>query len=165
MRVPIWGVVLAGVLFLLLAVWSVMLTIDRNPLPWPDPGSRIFAASSPESKEVMVELLAQHGLHERFQMDTSGMRRSIMWDGTIINVSPRDVSDKLGSASSGIGLVSDDPAASAEQAAEFLKSRGYGAKVVLDAEPELGIAFVVTDAMVGTALNFRKPVSQLPAPE
>jgi hypothetical protein len=32
------------------------------------------------------------------------------------------------------------------------------ARVVLDADPELPIAFVVTDAMIGTVINFRKHV-------
>jgi hypothetical protein len=72
---------------------------------------------------------------------------------------------KLGSPSASIGLVSGDPEASAREAARFLQSRGYQARVVLDAEPALPIAFVVTDAMVGTVLNFRKHVSQMPAPE
>jgi hypothetical protein len=165
MRIPVWGVALAAIVFLVLAAWSALLTLGRNPHPWPDPGSRIFAAASPEAKAVMVELLARHGVDERFQMDTSGMRRSIMWDGTIINTSLPEVTVKLGGASSGIGLVSENPEASAKAAAAFLRSRGFQAQVVLDAEPELGIAFVVTDAMVGTALNFRKPVSQLPRPE
>jgi hypothetical protein len=36
---------------------------------------------------------------------------------------------------------------------------------VLDAEPELPIAFVVTDAMVGTVINFRKHITQMPTPK
>jgi hypothetical protein len=88
-----------------------------------------------------------------------------MWDGTIINSSPPEVMQKLGTPSASIGLVSGDPEASAREAARFLQSRGYQARVVLDAEPALPIAFVVTDAMVGTVLNFRKHVSQMPAPE
>ena len=35
---------------------------------------------------------------------------------------------------------------------------------MLDAEPELPIAFVVTDAFTGTVLNFRKHVVHLPRP-
>lgn len=37
--------------------------------------------------------------------------------------------------------------------------------VVLDAEPELPIAFVVTDAMPGTVINFRRHVVHLPRPQ
>ncbi len=62
-------------------------------------------------------------------------------------------------------MVADDPAASANAAADFLRSRGFTAEVVLDAEPELPIAFVLTDAMIGTVLNFRKHVIHMPRPK
>lgn len=165
MQVPLWGVALTGILFVAMAAWLTLLLIDRNPLPFPDRGSRIFAATSPESKDVIVELLAQHGVDRRFEVNTSGIERSIMWDGTIINASPPEVLQKLGSPSASIGLVSNDPAASARAAADFLRSRGYSARVELDAEPNLPIAFVVTDAMVGTVIKFRKHVSKMPAPK
>lgn len=165
MYIPKWGLALSAVLFLAVATWAGLMAAGKNPLPYPDRGSRIFSATSADSKQVIVELLAQHGIDERFQADSSGIRRSIMWDGTIINVSPPDVTRKLGNPSASIGLVATDPVASARSAAEFLKSRGYSAEVVLDAEPELPIAFVVTDAMVGTVLNFRKHITQMPRPE
>jgi len=112
-----------------------------------------------------VSLLARNGIEARFEFNTAEVRRSIMWDGTIINTPSAVVSKKLGSATSSIGLVAEDPAASAEKAAQFLRSRGFEARVVLDAEPELPIAFVVTNAMPGTVLNFRKHVIHLPTPQ
>lgn len=87
-----------------------------------------------------------------------------MWDGTIINHSPPEVLEKLGGAVASIGLVATDPAESANQAAEFLRSRGFEARVVLDAEPAIPIAFVVTNAMAGTVLNFRKHLIHMPSP-
>ena len=164
MYIPKWGLALAALIFLGVAAWAGLMAAGRNPLPFPDPGSRIFAASSPDAKQAIVDLLAQHGIDERFQIDSSGIRRSIMWDGTIINFSPPEVAAKLGNPSASIGLVSADPEASAHAAAAFLKSRGFSAQVVLDAEPALPIAFVVTDAMVGTVLNFRKHVTEMPTP-
>ena len=165
MYIPKWGVALAVLVFLSVLSWAGLMAAGKNPLPYPDTGSRIFSAASPESKQAIVELLAQHGVEERFQVDSSGIRRSIMWDGTIINCSPSEVSEKLGNPSASIGLVSSDPVASAHSAAAFLKSRGFSAEVVLDAEPALPIAFVVTDAMVGTLLNFRKHVTEMPKPD
>ncbi len=165
MRVPIWALVTFGILFMIIAAWLALILSDRNPLPFPDRGSRIFTASSPEAKDAIVELLAKHGVEERFQADSSGIRRSIMWDGTIINAAPPEVLQKLGNASASIGLVSSDPETSAKEAAKFLQSRGYEARVVLDAEPAIPIAFVVTDAMNGTVLNFRKHLTEMPAPE
>jgi hypothetical protein len=165
MFVPTWLVVLVVLLFVALAVWTWLLVTKRNPLPFPDPGSRIFSTPSPEAKDALVALLAHHGIKERFRADSSGILRSIMWDGTIINQSPPNVLEKLGHASASIGLVADDPVASANHAAEFLQARGFTAAVVLDAEPELPIAFVVTNVTSGTVLNFRNHMIHLPRPK
>ncbi len=164
MYVPTWillGLFLAAVA---LGTWLVAILRGRNPLPVPDFGSRIFTASSPEAKAAVVALLRQYGLRERFRFDTGGVQRSILWDGTIINCPTPEVLAKLGSPTASIGVVAADPAASAEAAAEFLRARGFQARVVLDAEPELPIAFVVTDVFTGTVLNFRKHVIHLPRP-
>ncbi len=165
MFIPKWMLAIAGLLIAGFIAWSVLLAVGRNPLPFPDHGSRIFSAPTPQAKDAVVALLAMHGLKERFQFNTGGVRRSIMWDGTIINQPSAEIIQKLGSATSSIGLVSDDPPASANSAAAFLRSRGFEANVVLDAEPELPIAFVVTNAMSGTVLNFRKHVIHLPKPQ
>ena len=164
MYIPLWLLVSVGLLIVAFAVWTFLLANRKNPLPFPDHGSRIYTAASPEGKDAMVELLTHHGIKERFQADSSGIRRSIMWDGTIINHAPSDVLEKLGGAVASIGLVATDPVASAKLAAEFLRSRGFEARVVLDAEPALPIAFVVTNAMAGTVLNFRKHMIHMPSP-
>ena len=164
MFVPIWLLILLGIVVLLSLAWAIAVARRRNPLPFPDPGSRIFCAASAEAKEALVVLLARYGVHERFQFDSSGIRRSIMWDGTIINVPPPDSFEKLGPHAAAIGLVAADPVASANEAAAFLRERGYEAEVVLDVEPELPIAFVRTNAFVGTGLNFRKHLIHMPRP-
>ena len=165
MFIPIWILLLIGLFMTGFVIWVVLLASGRNPLPFPDLGSRIFSASSVEAKDAVVTLLSMHGLRERFQVNTGGVRRSVMWDGTIINLPSPEVSQKLNSPAASIGLVADDPTASAYAAADFLRSRGFTAEVILDAEPELPIAFVLTDAMVGTVLNFRKHVIHMPRPK
>ena len=165
MFIPKWILLLISFLMASLIVWLVLIVLGRNPLPFPDNGSRIFSAASAEGKDAIVELLAIHGIKERFQADTGGVRRSIMWDGTIINQPSPEVAQKLNSPAASIGLVADDPIASANEAANFLRSKGFKAEVVLDAEPELPIAFVLTDAMIGTVLNFRKHVIHMPRPK
>lgn len=164
MFIPTWLLIIAVVVLIGLAAWTYLLATNRNPLPFPDRGSRIFSAASPEAKDAIVDLLGQHGLNERFHFNSDGVLHSILWDGTIINHSVPEVSERLGSATSSIGIVASDPVASANQAAAFLIKRGFHARVVLDAEPALPIAFVVTDAMPGTVLNFRKHVIHLPRP-
>ena len=123
-----------------LGTWCVLIVAGRNPFPFPDVGSRIFSASSPAAKATIVELLAQHGVRERFQADSGGVLRSIMWDGTIINYPDTAVVRRLGLAAASIGLVADDPAAAEHAAAAFLTARGFSAEVVLDLEPGLPIA-------------------------
>jgi hypothetical protein len=165
MYLPIW--LLAALLTLLGAaiLWLGLILAGRNPLPFPDVGSRIFTAATPAAKAAIVDLLALHGVRERFQVNTSAVLRSIMWDGTIINCPDPEVTRRLGSPRASIGLVSPDPAQSAAQAAAFLAKRGFETEVVLDAEPDLPIAFVVTNAFTGTVLNFRKHVIHMPRPQ
>lgn len=93
------------------------------------------------------------------------MARTILWDGTIINHSAPEVHGRLGFAAAGIGLVVKDPEGAAKDAAAFLRERGFQADVVSNAELGMPIAFVTTDAMVGTALNFRKSVLHMPKPQ
>ena len=164
MFVPLWLAVPALVLVLLLIAWLTLILTGRNPLPVPDVGSRIFSAASPAAKATILDLLAQHGVRERFQANSSGVLRSIMWDGTIINYPDPAVVQRLGSATASIGLVADDPAAAAHAAAAFLTTRGFSAEVVLDVEPGLPIAFVVSNVFAGTVLNFRKHMMHMPRP-
>jgi hypothetical protein len=164
MLVPLWLGIPVLVLVLLMIAWLTLILRGRNPLPFPDVGSRIFSAASPAAKATIVDLLARHGVHERFQADGPGVLRSIMWDGTIINYPDPAVVKRLGAATASIGLVADDPAAAAHAAAAFLTTRGFNAEVVLDLEPGLPIAFVVSNVFAGTVLNFRKHMTEMPRP-
>ncbi len=164
MFVPLWLGVPALVIVLLVIAWLTLILAGRNPLPFPDVGSRIYSAASPAAKAAIVELLAQHGVGERFQANSSNVLRSIMWDGTIVNYPDPAVVQRLGSATASIGLVADDPAAAAHAAAAFLTARGFSAEVVLDVEPEIPIAFVVSNVFAGTVLNFRKHMMHMPRP-
>jgi hypothetical protein len=165
MFVPIWIIVALAVVAVLFVMWALAAARGRNPLPFPDGGSRIFAAASPEAKDALVALLEQHGLKARFRADSGGVQRTILWDGTIINHSSPEVLDKLGHPAGCIGLVAADPARAAEEAVVFLRARGFAAEVAPDIEAGLPIVFVKTDALSGTVLNFRKSVIHMPKPQ
>lgn len=45
-----------GLLIVVFGVWTFLLATGKNPLPFPDPGSRIYTAASPEGKDAIVEL-------------------------------------------------------------------------------------------------------------
>lgn len=163
--IPIPWLVAAVVLVALFAAWALFAVNGRNLLPFPDPGSRIYAASSPAAQDAVVALLERHGLRQRFWGNTPGVRRAILWDWTIIACPEPWVVERLDGAAGSLGLVVDDPARRAEEAAAFLRACGFSARVVRDAEPEIPIAFVVTDALRGAALNFRRHAARFPRPQ
>ncbi|MCA3014548.1 MAG: hypothetical protein INH41_19370 [Myxococcaceae bacterium] len=162
MFVPMWALVLVG----LVLGWALLALNGRNLLPVPDGGSRLFAASSVEAQRAIVELLALHGLPQRFRGDTEGVKRAILWDGATIITAPSEaVRARLHGTAGGLGLVVKEPAAAAEAAATFLRARGFSATVVRDAEPEIPICHVVTDALLGVNLSFRKHALRFPLPQ
>jgi len=161
MFVPLWLLIPLA----LVLAWALFAVNGRNLLPIPDPGSRIFAATSPAAQDAVCHVLERHGMKQRYWGITPGVRRAIFWDWTIVSAPNAETLAKVDGAACSIGLVVDDPPRRAEEAAAYLRSRGFEARVVLDAEPEIPIAFVVTDAMVGTALNFRKHAVKFPMPQ
>ncbi len=165
MFIPLWVLAVVGGVGALFVVWALFAVNGRNLLPFPDPGSRIFAARSHAAQDAVVALLAKHGLTQRYWGVTPGVRRAILWDWTIISAPEPWVVEKQGGAAGSLGVVVDDPERRATEAAEFLRARGFQATVVRDAEPEIPIVFVVTDALLGTALNFRKHAVKFPRPQ
>ncbi|MFN0098161.1 MAG: hypothetical protein ACKVS7_05755 [Gemmatimonadaceae bacterium] len=146
-------------------VWALFAVFGRNLLPVPDPGSRIFAARSVEAQEAILAIVERHGPQQRYWGITPGVRRAILWDWTLITVPSAETQAAVKGAAGSIGLVADDPRRRAEEAAAFLRAHGFSAQVVTDAEPELPIVFVVTDALVGTTLNFRRHAVRFPLPQ
>jgi hypothetical protein len=55
MSVPLWLGVPALVIVLLMVAWCALILAGRNPLPFPDVGSRIFSAASPAAKATILE--------------------------------------------------------------------------------------------------------------
>lgn len=161
MFVPLWLLIPAA----LFIVWALFAVNGRNLLPFPDPGSRLFAARSPAAQDAVVALLERHGLKQRYWGITPGVRRAILWDWSIITSPSDDVLAKVDGATSSIGIVAADPKQAAEDAVQFLTARGFTARVVPDAEPEIPIVFVVTDALRGTTLNFRRHAVRFPMPQ
>ena len=58
MFVPVWLLIVFVLFTAAVLAWAVLLAQGRNPLPVPDPGSRIFAVASPAAREAVVALLA-----------------------------------------------------------------------------------------------------------
>ena len=171
MFVPIGMLVILGLLLAFAGFWCVLSLYGWTPLPFFNPGPRLFSTSSTEAKRAIVDLLSRHGLKERCQFDGDEIQRSIMLDGTIIVVVPEHVIEKLDGATSCIGLVTQKPVSAAREAADLLRASGFSAKVVFDVEPNDPMTFVVTNALRGSALQFgmrdrqMRPVGQINRPK
>ena len=53
MFIPKWILLLISFLMASLIFWLVLIALGRNPLPFPDNGSRIFSAASAEGKDAI----------------------------------------------------------------------------------------------------------------
>jgi hypothetical protein len=152
-RPAVWATAAA---VLILLAFTAALARDRNPLPFPDGPYQVFTASSPAAMHAMIDLLGRHGHKPRFRLDTDGVDRAILWDGTIINYTHPELFERLGRPAAAIGLVAADPVTSAMEAVTHLRDRGFQAAMIEGAEPGLPIVFVTTDALNGSVLVFRK---------
>lgn len=158
---PLW--VFAPIVLALIAVsvWAWALATDRNPLPYPDRDYAVFSASSERGLVAMEAVMQGLGQRPRFRIDSDNVQRTVFWSGVIVNHPDPALLARLGDPKAAMGFVVDDPEASATEVAALLRERGFQAETVFDAEPGLPIAFVVTDALSGSALVFRKHVLEM----
>jgi len=161
MFIPRWVLGLAGLVFLLLAAWTVALARGQNPLPFPDRNYAVFSTPTPEAQQAIVDLMRSHGVAPRFRADSEEVKRAILWDGTVINQPDPEMLTDLGDPGAGLGLVASDPVAAATAAVRHLQERGFEARMLEGMEPGLPIVFVTTDALVGAVIVIRKPVTQM----
>ena len=162
-QVPLSLVILVPLATLLLALWTFALAHDRNPLPFPARDYQVFSTSSAEAQVAMEEVMMSLGQRPRFRADSPNVQRTIFASGTIINQPEPHMLASLGSPSAALGLVVDDPDATARQVAKHLQGRGFQAASIHGAEPGLPIAFVRTNALSGSVLVFRKHVLRMGA--
>lgn len=136
----------------------------RNPLPFPDRGSRVFTCPSLQARAVVVHLLEHFGLQPRFRHDTQLVQRAIFWDGTIVNVTDPTLHERMGKPGAGLALVVRNPTAAARDAWARLEDYGFSSRVIEDPDPDLpsgALAFVVSEAFRGWVLVFRKHITKL----
>jgi len=144
--------------------WAIAVASGRNPLPVPDANYAVFTTSSVAAQHAIVDLLRSHGVPPRYRMDSDGVQRAILWDGTIVNHTSPELFERLGRPAAAIGLVASDPAAAALQAVRSLREQGFQASMIEGAEPGLPIVFVTTDALNGSVIVIRKHRLRMGAP-
>lgn len=151
------GLVTVSLAFL----WTYSLVRDRNPLPFPDRDYHVFSTSSLSGLIALEALLQQFGHAPRFRIDSEQVDRTVFTNGTIVNFPHPEMLATLGDPAAALGFVVADPDASAQAAVALLRSHGFRAELVPDAEPGLPISFVTTDALKNAALVFRKHVLKM----
>lgn len=160
-QVPLSLAILFPLATLLLGLFTLALSYDRNPLPFPDRDYQVFSASSPEALVAMEDVMMSLGQRPRFRADSPNVQRTIFASGTIINQPDPRMLASLGAPAAALGFVVDDPDATARRVAKQLQERGFQAASIHGAEPGLPIAFVRTDALSGSVLVFRKHVLRM----
>lgn len=158
---PLWLAILLALLTALIALWAFAVAAGRNPLPFPDRQYHVHSASSAAALVALEDLMRQHGDPPRFRADGPEVQRTIFASGNIINQPEPSMRSRLGDPGAALGLVVDDPDASAREVAARLRELGFEATSIHDAESGLPIAFVQTDALVGSVIVFRKHVLRM----
>ena len=162
-QIPLFLAILVPLATVLLALWTLALAYDRNPLPFPDRDYQVFSASSAKALVAMEDVMQSLGQRPRFRADSPNVQRTIFASGTIINQPDPGMLKLLGPNGAALGFVVDDPDATARQVAAQLQRRGFQATSIHGAEPGLPIAFVRTDALSGSVLVFRKHMLRMGA--
>jgi hypothetical protein len=160
-KLLVWLVIVAGIA---LTAWTTSLVTNRNPLPFPDRDYHVFSAASPQALVALEQVMARQGNRPRFRIDSENVDRTVFANGTIINNPQPDMLALLGNPAGALGFVVADPEKAAEETAEQLRRSGFEAEVILNAEPGLPIAFVTSNALLGSALVFRKHVLKMGPP-
>jgi hypothetical protein len=160
-HLPLWLALVLALITLVIALWAFAVAAGRNPLPFPDRQYHVHSASSAAALVALEELMLQHGDPPRFRADASEVRRTIFSSGNIINQPDASMLSRLGDPGAALGLVVGDPDASAREVAARFRELGFEARSIHDAEPGLPIAFVQTDALVGSVIVFRKHVLRM----
>lgn len=148
------------VAFFIVLAWAVVATIAavRKPGVLIDHGSRIFTCPTTKAQEIIVRICHEYGLHPFMRADSGGISRAFLRSGVIINSAPPEMRQQWGNPSSALALRVSDPIEEARHVARVLKDHGFTGKVHANPDPDIAagkMAFVETDAFLGTMLVFR----------
>ena len=155
-RVPLW-------VFAVVALWAIAMTtflFIGNPLPFPDRGHRCFAVTNEDAARVVVAILRDYGLPERFTFDAGPTHQTLLWDNTTVIIHHDQAIRDQGLSPNALSVVVSDPRVSAWAAAALLERAGFTAIVKDDVIPEAKDKFVLltSNAFDGWALAFRRHI-------
>lgn len=164
MTLPKWFVVLSGIYGVVSFGLLLCFFLRGNPLPFPDRGNRIFVCPDEKAQHVTVEVFKRLGIAPRFRLDSPLVKRAILWDGTIINVTDPRLLAEMGNPGGGPSVVVDDPLKRADEIATFLRENGFDTAVLQGEQhgaPAGTLAFVSSSAFHNWVLVLRKHITQM----
>ena len=151
------------ILFVFVLLWAVIATFFlfvRNPLPFPDRGHRAFAVPDEAAAKVVVKILSEFGLSERFTFDAGPTHQTLLSDNMTVIIRH----DASSLAPNGLSLAVEDPIKSAEEAAKILSAAGFATIITPLPDLEDKLVVVTSDAFEDWSLVFRLHVLAMGTP-
>lgn len=136
------------------------------PIPFPDQGHRLFGVRDEKAHFVLLNILEYNGgLKKSWAFDAGQTHQVVMNDNmTVIAWFDPEVGDLPKNA---ISVAVNDPMFSAKVAVKVLRGSGYSAEIHQPMKdlPDNTLVLVKTNALINSALVFRKPFWKMPKPK
>lgn len=172
------------ILCLLALAYTIFVSVSlfgKNVLPI-DRGHRCFGVKDKRALDIVLGILRENGLEERFTFDTGPIQQTLMWDNTTVltlsknrpetathypvdmNMPETEAQETL--PLGGLSLPVKDPKKTVEAAAFALTKAGYPSRVFENVIPEAGEKLVILqcDAFVDWVLVPRRHIVVMGAP-
>ena len=158
------------VMIFLTGVFIGGIVVYIFPVPFPDMGHRLFGVKNEYAAEVLLAILnnfepSRTGLKKSWAFDSGPTHQIVMNDRVTVFAWFDKEADNL--SKNAISLAVDNPKLAAVIAKHALQLSGFSAELFEPAKdlPPDTLVLVETDALLGSALVFRKPFWRMPSPK
>lgn len=163
-------------LFLVWAIaataWACISTlmIVRNPFPFPDRGHRVFGVRDEKTRVAVVKIIENlSGKKALYTFDSGDIHQTILADGYTSIHYIDDINECASDIpANAISIAVENPEQYAEKAISLLEAEGYEARIIEDVKTDLPVNYLVpvkSNAFLGWALVFRRPLLKMPKPK
>jgi len=153
-----------NILFVTVSLWAGFVTFCLfvyNPLPFPDNGHRAFAVRDETAAKVVVKILSDFGLSEKFTFDAGPTHQTLLADNMTVIIR-HDAGSSL--APNGLSLAVKDPDKSAREVAKSLTDAGFLATVIPLPGMEKKLVVLTSTAFHGWSMVFRRHILAMGSP-
>lgn len=113
--------------------WALSATIFLflgNPFPIPDRGHRAFGVADERSARILVQLLTNRGLGEKYTFDFGPTHQTLLTDNLTVIMRVNPVEGLRDLSRNAISLVVADPLKAAKSDGALLRINGFKARVI-----------------------------------